>query len=228
MPERSRTIIELCGLPAAGKSSLMSAVREVATANLGTGSEPGKGAQDGDLRSLVGALYGLPLLMAHVTEISAFPPRQISRVFKATRAAVRNRASADESEVSVVDEGIVHYICSMSVPARRPPGDLARIARFISAHVDAVAVVGIDPELALARALQRCAPLTRFRAGQDPELLRRLFRDFDAILDALLAALKRFEVPILRLDGEGSSASNAQHLLAWSKCLKRETHGWRA
>jgi hypothetical protein len=213
------TVIEICGLPAAGKSSVMRLVDEAASADPDMRCRFKGRASLAAPPKLLPSLQSVPILFRYIVAEAAFPPRQIARVFKAARLAGINKAELCQQDLTLVDGGLIHFICSMAVPARRTPANLACIAELVADCVSGIVVLDANLDLARARARQRLAPHTRFSSISSPAELKRLYADFDRILKELLQQLERCSLPILRLNGSEAPKLNAQHMLSWSRQL---------
>jgi hypothetical protein len=161
----------------------------------------------------------LPLLLRHVLSVAAFPPRQLPRVFKTARAAAIGQADAASDSMVLVDEGVMHFICSMSVPGREEPPDFRAVAELVARSVAGIVVVDTSPELALVRASRRSAPHSRFSSRTPPAVLAKLYHDFERTLRALVQEVERLAVPILWVNGADDARANADRIIGWTRML---------
>jgi hypothetical protein len=181
----------------------------------------GLGSNLSGLAVLRQSARNVPLLLRHIMAVAAFPPRQLPRVFKTARAAAIGQADAASDIMVLVDEGVMHFICSMSVPGREEPPDFRAVAELVARSVAGIVVVETPPELALIRASQRDEPASRFSSGTPRAVLERLYRDFERTLSALLDEVERLAVPVLRVNGALDARTNAERIIMWT----RELHG---
>lgn len=209
-------VIEICGLPASGKSAIHRRFSGLPETLVHASVGPA------DLPALIVAAPALWWLGEYVLETSRSPLSQAGRVLKVMRASARNRTAArEQSGVILVDEGVVHYLCSMSIPAKR--NDFPRLPeltrRLIERSLDGVAWVKLPTTEAMSRALKRDSPCSRFNAQSDPAALESLYSDFATIIERIRSELLVLGVPTIELDGSADPDVNVDRLRAWADQL---------
>jgi len=220
-------IVELCGLPGAGKTSLAEAVAGVelgfplARPALGIAPEVARGRRLVRKFGLVaGEATRRPVMEARIALRLARsgqpgPGQAASRwvQWASTQSLLRKARGADQ--VHLFDEGVLQALWSLSLRGD-PSATLATLSRSVGRWTSPDLVIVVDPpvELVADRLRDRPSAHSRLqRLADDAELHAELVRG-RALLDGLIAwweATASAGAPVMRIAGASHDPSAVMH-----------------
>lgn len=201
-PSGSPLVIELVGLPGAGKTSLVNAI-----------SVPHAGRRTISVWQGKYGKHSPAVFCAAIRLALSIRPFRISYVVRALKLAFALRCYGPLSQnVVVLDQGVVQKIWSMIIETRSYSNDrLEELIVALSPYAaDQIVWLSVPARLAAERINARKSGNSRFDGLEMAEVEKRL-RELEATYQEVLDLfVKHSDAPVLSLQGDGSLEHNAK------------------
>jgi hypothetical protein len=195
-------VIELAGLPGAGKTSLTTAV-----------TTPHVGRRDFYWTEAVFARPDWPVIRAAFRLASAIRPFRFHNLHRALKLVFALRSyRRSERRLVIMDQGMVQKLWSLVIETGSyPPQRLEEIVQALAPFApDHLVWVTVPPALAAQRIAGRSGGNSRFD-GKAPAVVEARLLQLEETYQLVIGLFAKFAgMPVLTLDGEADLTSNAR------------------
>ncbi len=197
-------VIELAGLPGAGKTSLTTAV-----------TTPHVGRRDFSWTEAVFAHPDWPVTSAAFRLAAAIRPFRLRNLLRALKLVFALRSyRSSQRRLVIMDQGMVQKLWSLVIETGSyPPQRLERIVQVLAPFApDHLVWVTVPPALAARRIAGRSGGNSRFD-GKAPAAVEARLQQLEETYQLVIGLFTKYaRMPVLTLDGEADLASNARKI----------------